>query len=81
MFLPLLITIFLGGVFSYFQLFEYKNSPFSIRDRAYGTTFFVSTGFHGIHVIVGTLFLFICLFREIKNHFAYNHHVGLEFSI
>lgn len=79
--LPLLCTILLGAVFTFFQGFEYKRSLFSIRDGAYGTTFFVSTGFHGVHVLVGTLFLFVCLFRIIKNHLVDNHHVGLEFAI
>ncbi len=79
--LPLFITVLLGGVFTFFQLFEYKSRRFSIRDRAYGTTFFVSTGFHGVHVIVGSIFLLVCLLRTIKNHFVYNHHAGLEFSI
>lgn len=80
-FLPLFMTVLLGGIFTFFQIFEYKSRTFSIRDRAYGTTFFVSTGFHGVHVIVGSLFLLVCLIRTTKNHFVYNHHIGLEFSI
>ena len=78
---PLMITILLGIVFTGFQLFEYINSAFSIRDGAYGTTFFVSTGFHGLHVIIGTVFLLYCFIRCYKNQFVSNHHVGLEFSI
>lgn len=78
---PLFITILLGGVFTFFQGFEYLNRFFSIGDRAYGTTFFVSTGFHGAHVLVGTLFLLVCFFRCSKSHFVSTHHAGLEFSI
>lgn len=78
---PLFCTIFLGGVFTGFQIFEYINRSFSIRDGAYGTTFFVSTGFHGVHVLVGTLFLLYCLIRCLQNQFVRNHHVGLEFAI
>ena len=79
--IPLIITILLGAVFTFFQIFEYKRRGFSIRDSTYGTTFFVSTGFHGVHVLVGSLFLLVCLYRVFKNHFVYNHHIGLEFSI
>lgn len=60
----LLITIVLGLLFSYFQLIEYKNSFFSIRDGRFGSSFFVLTGFHGIHVIIGTLYLLISLIRS-----------------
>jgi len=78
---PLLFTILLGFVFTVFQVLEYKRSLFSIRDRAYGTTFFVSTGFHGVHVVIGTGFLAYCFFRCIKNQLVSTHHVGLELSI
>lgn len=81
MFFPLLATILLGVLFTGFQAFEYLNRGFSIRDGAYGTTFFVSTGFHGVHVLVGTLFLAYCLFRCAQNQFVRNHHIGLEFAI
>ena len=55
----LLLTIALGLTFSFFQAFEYVSSPFSISDSAYGSTFFMATGFHGIHVIIGSTFLLI----------------------
>lgn len=60
----LLMTILLGGYFSFLQGFEYFRSFFTIRDRIYGAVFFIATGFHGIHVIVGSIFLLICLFRS-----------------
>ena len=75
------ITLLLGFLFTIFQLFEYVNSTFSIRDSVYGTIFFVATGFHGIHVLIGTLFLFYCLIRCFKNELVNNHHLGFEFAI
>lgn len=80
-FYSLLFTILLGLLFTIVQLFEYLNSSFNIRDRSYGTTFFVRTGFHGVHVIVGRIFLFVCLYRIFFNHFSITHIVGFEFSI
>ena len=56
-------------------------SSFSIADSVYGSIFFMATGFHGFHVILGTLFLSSCFIRLIKFHFARNHHLGLEFAI
>ncbi|KAG5337944.1 COX3 oxidase, partial [Acromyrmex charruanus] len=66
----LLITITLGLYFSLFQLIEYINSPFTIADSIYSSTFFIATGFHGIHVIIGTLFLSVCLIRLYNIHFS-----------
>lgn len=80
-FTALFLTILFGLIFTGFQAFEYKNSQFSICDRVYGTTFFVSTGFHGAHVIVGRLFLLVNLYRESKTHFIQTHHIGVEFRI
>ncbi|WP_411016043.1 cytochrome c oxidase subunit 3 [Salmonella sp. s51884] len=54
------------------------DAPFTIADRVYGSTFFVATGFHGFHVIIGTTFLTICLFRLINHHFSKSHHFGFE---
>lgn len=78
---PILITIFLGILFTLFQLFEYINSFFAIRDSVYGTSFFVITGFHGLHVLIGTLFLVAITFRRTNIHFSPTHLVGFEFSI
>lgn len=74
----LLFTIILGIYFSILQLFEYIESPFTISDSIYGSTFFIATGFHGLHVIIGTLFLFICIIRINNLHFSSFHHFGFE---
>lgn len=74
----LFITICLGIYFSILQIYEYFEAPFTIADRIYGSTFFIATGFHGLHVIIGTIFLIICLIRHLKNHFSRNHHFGFE---
>lgn len=74
----LLITILLGIYFTILQAYEYQEAPFSIADSIYGTTFFIATGFHGLHVLIGTIFLIICLIRHINFHFSKNHHFGFE---
>nr|AOY36366.1 cytochrome c oxidase subunit 3 [Chrysis mediata] len=71
-------TIYLGVIFSMFQMYEYFNAMFTISDSVYGSLFFMLTGFHGLHVIIGTLFLMIMLFRMKLDHFSSNHHVGFE---
>nr|QWT29507.1 cytochrome c oxidase subunit III [Cyamophila willieti] len=77
----LLITIFLGIYFSILQFYEYISSPFSISDSVYGSTFFLTTGFHGMHVIIGTLFLIHVFFRMKNIDFSFTHHLGMEMSI
>lgn len=74
----LFITICLGIYFTILQAYEYIEAPFTIADSIYGSTFFIATGFHGIHVIIGTIFLFICFLRHYNNHFSKNHHFGFE---
>nr|ABW76492.1 cytochrome c oxidase subunit III [Eclysippe vanelli] len=74
----LIYTVILGVYFTYLQANEYYEAPFSISDGVYGTTFFVSTGFHGAHVIIGTTFLTVCLFRAYHYHFSSTHHFGFE---
>nr|UKO33012.1 cytochrome c oxidase subunit III [Stenochironomus sp. 1CZ] len=74
----LFFTILLGIYFTLLQAYEYMEAPFSISDSIYGTTFFMATGFHGIHVIIGTTFLSVCLIRHMKNNFSKNHHFGFE---
>nr|YP_010535550.1 cytochrome c oxidase subunit III [Ornithodoros furcosus]UYB78319.1 cytochrome c oxidase subunit III [Ornithodoros furcosus]UYB78332.1 cytochrome c oxidase subunit III [Ornithodoros furcosus] len=76
--LSLCMTIFMGCLFSTLQGFEYIQAPFSISDSIYGSTFFMSTGFHGIHVLIGTTFLFIMLMRIYLNQLSNNHHFGFE---
>nr|UTN43166.1 cytochrome c oxidase subunit 3 [Pessoaiella absita] len=72
------ITIFLGSIFSYFQYEEYSESAFTMADSVYGSLFFIMTGFHGIHVIVGALMIFISIIRILINHFSNGHHLGFE---
>lgn len=76
----LAFTIALGAYFTYVQLGEYITAPFSIADRVYGSTFFVATGFHGLHVFIGTTFLLVCLFRHLIDHNSSFHHFGFEAS-
>jgi len=52
-----MVTLFLGVTFTVLQGLEYVEAPFTITDSVYGSTFFVATGFHGIHVLIGTIFL------------------------
>lgn len=71
-------TVLLGIYFTEVQAEEYINAPFSLADSVYGRTFFVATGFHGLHVIVGTIFLYVCLFRARAGQFSAEHHFGFE---
>ena len=74
----LLSTVILAIVFTSLQIFEYKVAPFSISDGIFGSTFYLATGFHGFHVFIGTVFLSVCLYRLINNHFTRQHHFGFE---
>nr|YP_010702027.1 cytochrome c oxidase subunit III [Trixa longipennis]WCL18815.1 cytochrome c oxidase subunit III [Trixa longipennis] len=74
----LFFTILLGIYFSILQAYEYAESSFTISDSIYGSTFFMSTGFHGIHVLIGTTFLLVCLLRHLNNQFSKIHHFGFE---
>jgi cytochrome c oxidase subunit 3 len=76
--LGLTFTVILALIFTALQGFEYYEAPFTIADGVYGSTFFVATGFHGLHVIIGTIFLSVCLIRLIKYHFTKHHHFGFE---
>lgn len=71
-------TVLLGIYFSILQGFEYIEAPFTIRDAVYGSSFFIATGFHGIHVLIGSTFLLTCLTRLQLNHFSQIHHFGFE---
>ncbi len=71
------LTILLGLYFTGLQVYEYTVSTFSMSDGIYGTTFFLTTGFHGFHVLAGTTFLYVCLIRLSKTQFSSVHHVGL----
>ena len=71
-------TIFLGLLFSGIQAYEYLEAPFPFAGLNYGTAFYMATGFHGFHVIVGTIFLAVCLARTYKGHFTPQQHFGFE---
>lgn len=75
------LTIFLGSFFIVVQLAEYFLSSFTISDSAYGSSFFLATGFHGLHVFIGTLILLVALARLFYGHFTGSRHFGLEFRI
>jgi len=75
----LAITVLLGLSFTAVQAYEYSVAPFKFTGGTYPSTFFLATGFHGFHVIVGTIFLAVCLFRAMKGHFQPNgSHFGFE---
>ena len=74
----LIITVLLGILFSTVQIYEYTHAYFTFDGNIYGATFFMATGFHGFHVFVGTVFLAVCLFREMKGQFTTERHFGFE---
>nr|YP_086873.1 cytochrome c oxidase subunit III [Amphisbaena schmidti]AAT08522.1 cytochrome c oxidase subunit III [Amphisbaena schmidti] len=74
----LTLTALLGLYFTALQAMEYYEAPFTISDSVYGSTFFVATGFHGLHVIIGSSFLLVCLLRQLNHHFTTTHHIGFE---
>nr|QNP10102.1 cytochrome c oxidase subunit 3 [Tympanogaster modulatrix] len=74
----LIMTVLLGIYFTILQAYEYIEASFSMADAIYGSSFFMATGFHGLHVIIGTTFLTVCLFRHLNNHFSSIHHFGFE---
>nr|AXS65213.1 cytochrome c oxidase subunit 3 [Chrysomeloidea sp. 4 KM-2017] len=72
------MTVTLGIYFTILQGFEYIEASFTISDSVYGSAFFMATGFHGLHVIIGSSFLMVCLIRLYLNHFSNIHHFGFE---
>ncbi len=74
----LLITVLLGMTFTGFQAYEYVHATFMFTGGIYSTTFYLATGFHGFHVIVGTCFLIVCWRRARADHFTPDAHVGFE---
>ena len=76
----LLITIILGVLFTGIQGLEYGEARFRIADRVYGSTFFLMTGFHGFHVLVGSTYLLVSLVRGYLGHYSRTHHVGFELA-
>ena len=76
--LSLVFTILLGAYFLVMQWVEYNEASFSFADGVYGRTFFLATGFHGMHVLVGTRFLFYVFILLINSKLLYNHHFSFE---
>jgi cytochrome c oxidase subunit 3 len=74
----LVLTIVLGATFTLLQAYEYMHAAFNFAGNIYGATFFMATGFHGAHVIIGTLFLTVCLFRALAGQFTPKQHFGFE---
>ena len=74
----LICTVILGVLFTICQIYEYGHAAFGFSDHIYGSTFYMATGFHGFHVIVGTIFLTVILWRAWVGHFKPEHHVGFE---
>lgn len=76
--LSLLLTVILGVYFLFIQYVEYCEAQFSMADGVYGRTFFMATGFHGMHVLVGTTFLLCVLFSLLRGNLLFNHHFSFE---
>lgn len=74
------ITVILGLSFTSLQALEYSHAAFGLKDGVYATTFFLATGFHGLHVMIGTTFLAVCLVRSYKGQFSPEGHLGFEFA-
>ena len=74
----LLIAVGLGVIFTVLQAYEYSHAGFGFAGNIYGANFFMATGFHGAHVIIGTIFLFVCYLRARAGHFTPERHVGFE---
>ncbi len=72
------LTVALGVLFSSIQAYEYMHAPFPFKGINYGAAFFMATGFHGFHVLIGTIFLIVCLIRAYKGDFTPRQHFGFE---
>jgi len=77
----LVYTIILAILFTALQVIEYSVSSFTITDGVFGSCFYFGTGFHGLHVIIGTIFLSVGFWRLLAYHLTENHHLGLEAGI
>ena len=78
--LGLVLTVALGLIFTALQAYEYSHAQFTYDGTLYGSAFFMATGFHGAHVIIGTIFLFVCLLRVMANNMTSEKHLGFEFA-
>ncbi len=73
-------AVFLGVIFSVLQAYEYGHAAFDMDTNNYSANFYLATGFHGAHVIIGTIFLGVCLVRARRGHFDDKNHLGFEFA-
>ncbi|AZL15809.1 cytochrome c oxidase subunit 3 [Rickettsiales endosymbiont of Stachyamoeba lipophora] len=76
----LTITVILGFIFTVCQTFEYLHAPFGFKDGIYASNFYMATGFHGVHVLIGTIFLATCLIRARKGQMDSQNHLGFELA-
>ena len=74
------LTVLLGLTITAVQAYEYSHAAFDFKGNIYGATFFMATGFHGAHVIIGSIFLIVCLARAYAGHFTPKQHLGFEFA-
>ena len=74
----LILAVVLGVIFTIFQAYEYSHAAFGLAGNIYGANFFMATGFHGFHVVIGTIFLFVCYLRVRRGHFTAEKHIGFE---
>jgi cytochrome c oxidase subunit 3 len=74
------LTVILGALFTLLQAYEYSHAAFGFSGHIYGSTFYMATGFHGAHVVIGTIFLAVCLYRAYQGHFKPDQHLGFEFA-
>lgn len=77
----LVIAVLLGVLFTMTQAYEYSHAAFGFSGDIYAASFYMATGFHGFHVIIGTIFLAVCLLRVMKGHFTAEKHIGFEAAI
>ena len=76
-----ILCILFAIIFTALQYHEYSLAGFTIADSIYGTVFYCSTGLHGLHVIVGTLFIGVQFYRLLQHHITKSHHIGMEGAI
>ncbi len=72
------LSVFLGFFFLCFQVYEYSHATFGFTEGIFASTFYMATGFHGFHVLIGTIFLAVCWIRSMKGHFTPDNHFGFE---
>ena len=75
------LTILFAVIFTALQYYEYSEAAFSLSDSVFGSAFYCSTGLHGLHVIVGTIFILVGFSRMLSFHLTKEHHIGFESSI